>query len=118
MSDDLVERQKAEIDMLRERVRQLESLIVPEDVTIPIEWQLTARESKLFAALTTREVATKDYIMAAVYEPGVDDEPEPKIVDVFICKIRRKVQPFGVNIETVWGRGYTLHNRENYRRAA
>jgi two-component system, cell cycle response regulator CtrA len=27
---------------------------------------------------------------------------------VFICKIRAKIEPFGINIETLWGRGYTM----------
>jgi two-component system cell cycle response regulator CtrA len=39
------------------------------------------------------------------------DEPELKIIDVFICKLRKKLSSAcqGENyIETVWGRGYTL----------
>jgi two-component system cell cycle response regulator CtrA len=39
------------------------------------------------------------------------DEPELKIIDVFICKLRKKlsVATGGKNyIETVWGRGYVL----------
>jgi len=39
------------------------------------------------------------------------DEPELKIIDVFICKLRKKLDAVsgGVNyIETVWGRGYVL----------
>jgi two-component system cell cycle response regulator CtrA len=39
------------------------------------------------------------------------DEPELKIVDVFICKLRKKIADLsgGLNfIETVWGRGYTM----------
>ena len=46
--------------------------------------------------------------MAALYEPGVDDEPEMKIVDVFICKLRKKIRPFGLEIATVWGLGYRM----------
>ena len=39
------------------------------------------------------------------------DEPEVKIIDVFICKLRKKLSDasYGKNyIETVWGRGYIL----------
>ena len=42
---------------------------------------------------------------------GGMDEPEMKIIDVFLCKIRRKIEKLsdGVEyIETVWGRGYIL----------
>ena len=43
------------------------------------------------------------------------DEPELKIIDVFICKLRKKLSEAtdGVNyIETVWGRGYVLRDPE------
>ena len=42
------------------------------------------------------------------------DEPELKIIDVFICKLRKKlsVATGGANyIETVWGRGYVLRDQ-------
>jgi two-component system cell cycle response regulator CtrA len=41
------------------------------------------------------------------------DEPELKIIDVFICKLRKKLSEAtgGENyIETVWGRGYVLRD--------
>jgi two-component system cell cycle response regulator CtrA len=41
------------------------------------------------------------------------DEPELKIIDVFICKLRKKLAEAtgGANyIETVWGRGYVLRD--------
>lgn len=43
------------------------------------------------------------------------DEPELKIIDVFICKLRKKLSTAtdGENyIETVWGRGYVLRDPE------
>jgi two-component system cell cycle response regulator CtrA len=43
------------------------------------------------------------------------DEPEVKIIDVFICKLRKKLADAagGDNyIETVWGRGYVLRDPE------
>ncbi|MER9912667.1 winged helix-turn-helix domain-containing protein [Mesorhizobium sp. M0050] len=36
------------------------------------------------------------------------DEPELKIIDVFVCKLRKKLKPLGVEIQTVWGQGYRL----------
>jgi two-component system cell cycle response regulator CtrA len=44
------------------------------------------------------------------------DEPELKIIDVFICKLRKKLSLAcgGANyIETVWGRGYVLRESED-----
>ena len=43
------------------------------------------------------------------------DQPEPKIIDVFICKLRRKLElagASGVSIDTVWGQGYILLETE------
>ncbi|MDB5542159.1 MAG: CtrA, partial [Devosia sp.] len=48
---------------------------------------------------------------------GGMDEPELKIIDVFICKLRKKlsVATGGKNyIETVWGRGYVLREPDEH----
>jgi two-component system cell cycle response regulator CtrA len=116
--DDLVARQQQEIATLRERVRQLEDALVPTDVIVPIEWRLTVHEARLFAFLTTRDLATKQAIMQALYSDRAGDEPEIKIVDVFVCKLRKKLKPFGVDVQTVWGHGYRLADRGNWRAAA
>ena len=52
---------------------------------------------------------TKEMFLNHLY--GGMDEPELKIIDVFICKLRKKLAnaSSGKNyIETVWGRGYVL----------
>ena len=54
---------------------------------------------------------TKEMFLNHLY--GGMDEPELKIIDVFICKLRKKLQQAtGGNhyIETVWGRGYVLRD--------
>jgi two-component system cell cycle response regulator CtrA len=48
---------------------------------------------------------------------GGIDEPEPKIIDVFICKLRRKLVDsgaVGLSIDTVWGQGYILREIKDY----
>lgn len=104
---------------LRERVAALEAILM-DCVRPPVEWRLTGQESRVFGVLVNREMATKGAIMAALYsERATEDEvAEPKIVDVFICKIRKKLRPFRVEIETVWGQGYALSSetRALYRR--
>ena len=43
------------------------------------------------------------------------DEPETKIIDVFICKLRKKIEQSGAaqsGIKTVWGRGYRIDKPE------
>ena len=52
---------------------------------------------------------TKEMFLTQLY--GGMDEPEIKIIDVFICKLRKKLASASNGkdyIETVWGRGYVL----------
>ncbi|NTI27643.1 helix-turn-helix domain-containing protein [Rhizobium rhizogenes] len=81
---------------------------MPSTLAAPIEYQLTSSESRVYAHLASRDLATKQSIMMALYSDRPDDEPEIKIVDVFVCKLRKKLTRFGVLIETVWGQGYRL----------
>ena len=112
--DDLLDIQSTEIETLRERIRQLEDALAPSNIHIPVEWRLTSSEAKVFAHLTTRDVATKQSIMLAMYSDRIDVEPEIKIVDVFVCKMRKKLKSFGVEIATVWGAGYSLTDRNQF----
>jgi two-component system, cell cycle response regulator CtrA len=74
---------------------------------------LTGKEFALLQVLMLRKnmVLTKDAILTQLY--GGMDEPELKIVDVFVCKIRKKLAQAGLNdfIGTVWGRGYTVRDQ-------
>jgi hypothetical protein len=70
-------------------------------------WGLTGTEAKVLSHLFQKKggLATKESTMDALYS-GSADEPEIKIVDVFICKMRKKIG--ADRIETSWGRGYRL----------
>ena len=60
-------------------------------------------------AIRKGSTLTKEMFLSQLY--GGMDEPELKIIDVFICKLRKKLANAsgGKNyIETVWGRGYVL----------
>ncbi len=72
---------------------------------------LTGKEYQMLELLSLRKgtSVTKEMFLTNLY--GGRDEPEIKIIDVFICKLRKKLTnvSFGKNyIETVWGRGYVL----------
>jgi two-component system cell cycle response regulator CtrA len=72
---------------------------------------LTGKEYQMLELLSLRKgtTLTKEMFLNHLY--GGMDEPELKIIDVFICKLRKKlsVATEGKNyIETVWGRGYVL----------
>ncbi len=72
---------------------------------------LTSKEYAILELLSLRKgtTLTKEMFLNHLY--GGIDEPELKIIDVFICKLRKKLATAagGENyIETVWGRGYVL----------
>jgi len=74
---------------------------------------LTGKEYGILELLSLRKgsTLTKEMFLNHLY--GGMDEPEAKIIDVFICKLRKKLADAtdGSNyIETVWGRGYVLRD--------
>ncbi len=74
---------------------------------------LTGKEYQMLELLSLRKgtTLTKEMFLNHLY--GGMDEPELKIIDVFICKLRKKLSAAtgGLNhIETVWGRGYVLRD--------
>ncbi|MCP1167855.1 response regulator transcription factor CtrA [Limimaricola litoreus] len=76
---------------------------------------LTGKEYQMLELLSLRKgtTLTKEMFLNHLY--GGMDEPELKIIDVFICKLRKKLaQATGGEhyIETVWGRGYVLRDPE------
>jgi two-component system, cell cycle response regulator CtrA len=73
---------------------------------------LTGKEYSILELLVLRRgmVLTKEAFLNHLY--GGLDEPEVKIIDVFICKLRKKLASVGGDklIGTVWGRGYVLRD--------
>ena len=84
--------------------------------TVEVDGQrvhLTGKEYQMLELLSLRKgtTLTKEMFLNHLY--GGMDEPELKIIDVFICKLRKKLAAAidGDNyIETVWGRGYVLRD--------
>ncbi len=100
------------------------SLIAAGDLTVDIEGRsvavagqamtTTQREFGIIELLVLRKgtTVTKDRFLTQLY--GGLDEPNAKIIDVYICRIRKKLIDLGLPadmIETVWGQGYRLHAR-------
>ena len=101
----------AQSEIVTGKVRvNLDSRIVEVDGTM---LHLTGKEYGILELLSLRKgsTLTKEMFLNHLY--GGMDEPEVKIIDVFICKLRKKLLEAsgGDNyIETVWGRGYVLRD--------
>ena len=92
------------------------NLVTINDDFVP----LTQKEYQIVHLLRMRKgaVLSKDAFISHIY--GGIDEPETKIIDVFICKLRRKLRKAGLQdakIDTIWGQGYMLRNQDMPERA-
>jgi two-component system cell cycle response regulator CtrA len=93
------------------RIGPLELSLDSHDVLVDgRQVHLTGKEYAILELLVLRKgmVLTKEAFLSHLY--GGMDEPEMKIIDVFICKLRRKLALAGADnlIGTVWGRGYMI----------
>ncbi len=125
--DELIARAHA---VIRRSKGHAQSVIKTGDVTVNLDAKtvevngqrvhLTGKEYQMLELLSLRKgtTLTKEMFLNHLY--GGMDEPELKIIDVFICKLRKKLSLAcgGDNyIETVWGRGYVLRDPEDMQEA-
>ncbi|MGD2132945.1 MAG: response regulator transcription factor [Maricaulaceae bacterium] len=118
--DELVARIHA---VVRRSKGHSQSVIRTGDVTVNLDAKtvevagqrvhLTGKEYQMLELLSLRKgtTLTKEMFLNHLY--GGMDEPELKIIDVFICKLRKKLAAATGgehHIETVWGRGYVLRD--------
>ncbi|TXN74991.1 response regulator transcription factor CtrA [Methylobacterium sp. WL8] len=116
--DELVARIQA---IVRRSQGHAEAMITIDDMIVNLDQKLveiggkrvplTGKEYQLLELLALRKgtTITKEMFLNQIY--GGMDEPELKIIDVFICKLRRKLANASGGksyIETIWGRGYVL----------
>jgi two-component system cell cycle response regulator CtrA len=118
--DELVARIHA---IVRRSQGHAQSVVQTGDLTVNLDQKtaeidgarvhLTGKEYQMLELLCLRKGATltKEMFLNQLY--GGMDEPEIKIIDVFMCKLRKKLANAsdGKNyVETVWGRGYVLRD--------
>lgn len=108
VDEDYIAKLEARNDELEEQVRQLKE-ILGLTIEVPLVFGLTSHEAQLFGLLLKRDIVTKEMGLTLLYGNRPDgDTPEIKIIDVYICKLRAKIEAFGIKVETVWGRGYRM----------
>jgi hypothetical protein len=98
------------------------------DHDLVISFMRTFKLTKLMASfilvLVKREEADKTTLHRVIEaqravrasRPDNPEETDPKMVDVVICNLRKKLKPFGLTIHTLWGHGYYL-DQDGKRRA-
>lgn len=99
-----------DVDFLTTQIEVL-SAAGPTDIALP-ELDLSRKEQQILNLLSSRpgHVFGRDAIMNALYFDQPNDWPEPKIIDIYICRIRNRFRAADspVSIETIWGMGWKL----------
>lgn len=128
-ADDYIVKSELHMKVLHARIRAIvrrsksfaQSSLTIGDLTLRLDaktvdvdgkpLKLTCKEYEILEFLVMRKntVQTKESILNYLY--GGMDEPDLKIIDVFICKLRKKLRAAsGPEVETVWGRGYIVRD--------
>jgi len=100
---------RREVEALRDALEAMRGALASDAAIKIIELaKLTYSERMLLGLLMRRHRVTKDQMMTMLYADRPDEEPGSKILDVMICKMRKKLSPHGVEIRTIHGAGYEL----------
>lgn len=73
---------------------------------------LSGKEADLLALLSDGRIHSKVNILESLYFTNADDAPEIKIIDVYVCKIRKKLVGSNILVNTAWGNGYYVADAE------
>jgi two-component system cell cycle response regulator CtrA len=101
------------LEQLQHENALLRKLLMPVE-SIPFVLGLSRKEGETLAILlrSSPRVVNKGAILDALY---LLDTPHPKVVDVMVCEVRKKLKPFGITIETVHGIGYVMNDYSAHR---
>jgi two-component system cell cycle response regulator CtrA len=104
--------QANELQRLRDRVEELEELlgIVSKDVVDPLSsLGLASTETRILNCLNDWNVVRRKNLWILLYSGRREDEqPDMKVLDVYVSKLRKRMSPFGIEVATLragWGTG-------------
>lgn len=103
-----LEEWRARAESLEEEVVQLRKRVFGTNMVVPLCWRLTPLEGKMLRVLASHVQCHRELILDAFRDARWDWEAEPKIVDTIMCKMRGKLRPYGVVVDTVCGIGYSM----------
>ncbi len=107
----------AEIDRLRDEIYYLEAenanlkdMLTGKNLfsncgDLRLFFDLTLTEGRLLSILVAGRIKSKSAIHELLYFERVNP-PDIKIIDIYLCKLRKKLRPYSITISTLWGEGY------------
>lgn len=108
---DLLSLRDEEIIQLKEQIKELTA--APE-IEVPSLFKFTQSEEILFKHIyDAKYPISRKTLMSLVYSSmHYVDRPEGNIIDVFICRIRKRLKPFNITIHTMRNRGFYITNED------
>lgn len=103
---------------LEEEVIQLRARVYGCTWEPPPELRLTAHEAAILQAMIAHDRVAPNWLLyeATRQAPNAQGfDVDPKIIQIRICHLRKKLAPFGMSVETVWARGYRLESESRHR---
>ena len=104
-----------ELANAKEKIRQL-SGTADIDPMLGHLFGLPPSEAVILAMLMAKVSCTREQFMGAIYDDP-DDAANIKIIDVFVCRLRKIMTTHGIVIDRIWGQGYfmTQENKDKCR---
>jgi hypothetical protein len=101
-----------EVQRLRDRVDELEQILgVDLSLTSRLRGVLgiTRDQARMLGLLLNRNMVTHDAMFTVLYGDRPEcDQPQPKVMDVQLCKLRKVTSQRGVDIKTLVGEGWQM----------
>lgn len=96
-----------ENELLREQNRQLRALLKPGTALRFHRINVRGRKADLLTMLLHHETVSREMVLQHMYSDQAD-MPDPKIVDVMICHLRKKLKTFGAGIGVTYNVGWSV----------
>lgn len=111
--DDELQRLRDENETLRFRIRDLERNAFGDVLLFPPEWKLTNVERRILSVLTKRRLVPHDALVEAVYRDS--EIPMSNSLSCHLARLRQKLDPLGLYIETQIMVGYWVSQETQQR---
>lgn len=96
-----------EVELLRQKLAAFEQETKAPIAAFPPACRLTRQEATVLNSLLARKCAGNECLSQTVGKVWAED-CDPRTIQVHICRLRQKLRPLGVRIETIWGFGYAI----------
>ena len=108
----LIAELRDQLDKAQETILQLQQLLQAQSGNLHEGIRLTPNQRTVVdMLLVTNGICTNENLYAALYVSKQGHKPDPKILRETLRVIRRQLSPHGIEIQTVFGKGYTLPSK-------